>query len=419
MKQPAKNLIVKILGGQVRRLVEKNNLTVVAVGGSVGKTSTKYAVAKSLTPYFKVRFQEGNYNDPLTVPLIFFGVENPPNIFNPLAWLKIIIANELKLRRPYEPDLVVVELGTDGPGQMRQFRDYINPKIGVLTSIGQEHMEFFKTIEAVAEEELILGELCQTLVVSADDVEKQYRSKINAPVTYGTSSAAQYFLLSEGARATIKHGKNTWSLKPKLIGRHIQKALAGSVAVAEILGIEIDQEFIKNLENIEPVPGRLQMLNGKSKSIIIDDTYNNVSPQPAMAALDVLYDWPAKRRIAVLGNMNELGEHANEAHKEVGLYCDPKKLELVVTIGPDANTHLKQAALAAGCRVESFESPHQIGQFLADKLAPETVILVKGSQNKVFLEEAIKPLLADPADISKLVRQTNKWLKVKSSQFKE
>lgn len=414
-----KQIVVNMLGRQVRRLVKRNNLRVVAVAGSVGKTSTKFVIAKSLAKEFRVCFQEGNYNDALTVPLIFFEVENPPNLFNPFKWLKIFLGNEKKIKASYPYDLVVVELGTDGPGQMKIFKQYIRPNVGVLTSIGHEHMEFFKTIDAVAEEELTIADLCENLVVGIDDVSKEYTSTVSLAATYGTSSLADYFLLSEGSRATIKHGNHTWSLKPKLIGRHIQKALAAAVAVAETLGIKINQEFIKHLESIEPVPGRMQLLNGKNGATIIDDTYNNVSPDPAIAALDVLYDWPAKRRIAVLGNMNELGDHSKEAHVNVGKYCDPGKLDQVLTIGPDANTYLKEAALKRGCKVESFDSPHKIGEALEDMLTKDTVILVKGSQNKVFLEEAIKPLLSDKSDISKLVRQSPEWLKTKASQFEE
>jgi UDP-N-acetylmuramoyl-tripeptide--D-alanyl-D-alanine ligase len=419
MKRPLKSLIVKVLAHQVKTLTARNKIKVVAVGGSIGKTSTKYAIAKALSRNFRVRFQEGNYNDPLTVPLIFFGVENPPNLFNPLAWLKIILSNQAKLMRPYPYDLVVVELGTDGPGQMSQFANYLKPDIGVLTAISPEHMEFFKTIEAVAEEELVLADLVKDIIVSIDDVPQDYLRKISSPITYGIDSQADYYIEIKPPQVTLHHDSKSWEIEPKLIGRHIQKSLSAAVAVADKLGVKIDQDFINNLESIEPVPGRMQILNAKNNAIIIDDTYNNVSAEPAIAALDVLYDWPAKRRIAVLGNMNELGEHAQQAHLQVGRYCDPQKLDQVLTIGPEANKYLKPAAEKAGCKVTSFDSPHQIGRALVNELQPGSVILIKGSQNRVFLEEAIKPLLADPADITKLVRQTPKWLKTKAAQFKD
>lgn len=165
------------------------------------------------------------------------------------------------------------------------------------------------------------------------------------------------------------------------------------------------------------MPGRMQLLVGKNGLTIIDDTYNNVSQVPLMAALDVLYSSHAVSRIAVLGNMNELGRFSRDAHLQVGEYCDPKKLDLV-TIGPDANKYLASAAEQAGCVVERFDSPYDIGEYLQPpKLKKGTTLLIKGSQNRVFLEEAIKPLLADPSDRTHLVRQSKAWITKKEKQF--
>src|SRR6185312_10227612 len=112
MKKLAKLIVATILGWQVRRLRKKNNFTVVAVTGSIGKTTTKMAIAQVLSQSFKVQYQEGNYNDLVSVPLVFFG-KDMPNLYNPWAWLTIFWQTFLAAYKPYSYDVVVVELGTD------------------------------------------------------------------------------------------------------------------------------------------------------------------------------------------------------------------------------------------------------------------------------------------------------------------
>jgi UDP-N-acetylmuramoyl-tripeptide--D-alanyl-D-alanine ligase len=161
----------------------------------------------------------------------------------------------------------------------------------------------------------------------------------------------------------------------------------------------------------------MRRLVGINNSTIIDDTYN-ASPEAVSAALKTLYRLDAPQKIAVLGNMNELGKFSAEAHRQIGEQCDPKQLDLVVTIGPDANKYLAPAAEKKGCKVGTFSDPYQAGEFVKLQIKPGALVLVKGSQNKVFAEEAVKTLLADPVDASKLVRQSRYWMKIKAKNFK-
>ena len=126
---------------------------------------------------------------------------------------------------------------------------------------------------------------------------------------------------------------------------------------------------------------------------------------------------PTTQRVAVLGNMNEMGGLSPAMHKDVGSYCDPNKLDLVITLGPDANKYLAPAAKNRRCQVQSFDSPYEVGELLKSYLKDDAIVLIKGSQNRVFSEESIKSILADPADATKLVRQSDYWLKKKRAQF--
>ncbi|HET7827881.1 MAG TPA: cyanophycin synthetase, partial [Candidatus Saccharimonadales bacterium] len=162
---------------------------------------------------------------------------------------------------------------------------------------------------------------------------------------------------------------------------------------------------------------RMQILLCVNGSTIIDDSYN-ASPAAVKLALDYLYEIDSPQKIAVLGNMNELGSFSESAHIEIGKYCDPKQLALVITIGPDANKYLAPSASAMGCKVHEFDSPYTAGEYLKPILQKGAAVLVKGSQNGVFAEETVKLLLANPADVNKLVRQSTDWLKIKQKAFK-
>src|SRR5690606_7513052 len=118
---------------------------------------------------------------------------------------------------------------------------------------------------------------------------------------------------------------------------------------------------------ILPVSGRLRRLRGINNSLIIDDTYNS-SPEAVKACLRMLASMEAPQRIAILGNMNELGAISPAAHKEIGELCDPDVLNLVITIGPDANAHLAPAAEARGCTVKRFDSPYAAGEYVQSKV---------------------------------------------------
>jgi UDP-N-acetylmuramoyl-tripeptide--D-alanyl-D-alanine ligase len=400
VKKLARNIVAAILGYQVRKLTKKNNLKVIGVVGSIGKTSTKLAIARVLEAGFKTRYQDGNYNDLVTVPLIFFD-EILPGLFNPLAWLALFWRNQKKLKQNYPYEVVVVELGSDGPGQIGQFKRYLDLEIAVVTSITPEHMQFFSSLDDVAKEELSVSKFSSLVLANKDLCDGKYLAGVDNLLTYGVDTKADFGLTPE-----LQSSAKT---KPQ------QYSALAAIAVAQKLGLD-DGKIKTGLKNIKPVAGRMQELAGINGSLIIDDSYN-ASPEAVKLALDALYETKAPQKIAVLGNMNELGDYAKAAHEEIGRYCDPKQLELVVTLGPDANQYLAPAAEAKGCKVESFDSPYDAGDFLKPLIKPGAAILVKGSQNKVFAEETVKLLLGNPQDAVKLVRQSDNWMAIKNKAF--
>jgi UDP-N-acetylmuramoyl-tripeptide--D-alanyl-D-alanine ligase len=402
VKKLAKRIVAAILGYQVRALTKKNEIKIIGVVGSIGKTSTKLAIGQVLGGSFKVQSQDGNYNDLVTVPLVFFG-EHTPSLFNPFAWFGVFWRNSLQLRKPYPYDIVVLELGTDGPGQIEEFKRYLNLEIAIVTAITREHMEFFDTLEAIAKEELTVCSFSSSIIANRDLCDEDYLKEVPSLLTYS---------LTEGdfTPRSIKQSITEFSVPE-------QYSRLAAIAVASKFGID-EKSIQLGLSGVRPPAGRMQKLKGINGSTIIDDSYN-ASPDAVRLALDSLYKVKAPQKIAILGNMNELGKYSADAHTEIGEYCDPKQIDQVLTIGPDANKYLAESAKNKGCKVAAFDSPYKAGEFAKTLVKPGALILVKGSQNKVFAEEAIKSLLASPADQKKLVRQTPDWLKIKQKAFKQ
>lgn len=420
-KKIGKAFLSRLLEAQVKALRKKHDITVVAVAGSVGKTSTKFAIAAMLGTKLRVRFQEGNYNDRVTVPLIFFG-ETESGIYDIPAWLKLLRRNRRALKHEYPYDVVVVELGTDGPGQMEQFA-YLQPDLVVVTAIAPEHMEYFKTLDAVAAEELQVARYAKRLLVNADDTPKKYLQNLSYK-SYGVATTADYMTagrqqlqLGVTEADIIVPGEPNVFAKLHLLGAQGAKICLAAAASAHMLGFS-GADIREGLEAIKPVSGRMQILPGKKQATIIDDTYN-ASPIAVKAALDVLYAMDAPQKIAILGSMNELGDTSTAAHQEVGEYCDPAKLNELIIIGKEAAAYLAPVAKERGCRVVVCATPYEAGAYALQKLQSKAVILAKGSQNGVFAEEALKALLANPEDTQKLVRQSPYWMSIKKQQFGE
>lgn len=419
LKKTGKDIICGLLEAQVRRLVKRHGVRVIAVLGSVGKTSSKLAIANVLSVKRKVIYQDGNYNDRLTVPLVFFG-EKEPSIYNVFAWARILLSNEMKLRRAYPYELAVLELGTDGPGQVGQFA-YLKPFLSVVTAVAPEHMEYFKDIDSVAREELSALSFSERSLLNLDDIEPKFLPP-GGYLGYGTGQESPYRLSERSLRGldgqdleiSLPHGSRL-NVQVSVSGKQGAMIALAATASADILGLS-DQEIIEGLKKLKPVSGRMQILDGINGSRLIDDTYNS-SPIAVKAALDVLYAQRPVKCIAVLGSMNELGDASAKEHEAVGRYCDPEKLAMVVTIGSEASRYLAPAAKEAGCQVKSFEDPYSAGEFLAGILNQDTIVLFKGSQNGVFAEEALKLVLNEPGDADKLVRQSAYWLRRKQKSY--
>ncbi len=421
-----KNFVQNRLENYVKKYFKKHpEVKLVVVTGSVGKTSTKRALATLLSQRYRVQMENNNHNTEMSAPLGILGIEYPlGKIKDPRAWLAVFDAARQRINSPTGVDVIIQELGSDRPGEVAHFGDYLKPDIAVVTGVTPEHMEFFGTIDAVAQEELSAANYSELAVINRDDIEGEFAKYLTNTnlTTYGTSGAAEYRF--EEADFTVENGYTGKIIAPELteplpvqvdvFGDHSLRPIMGAIAVALKLGLT-PEEIQKGLAAIRPVPGRMNVLKGIDSTMVIDDTYNS-SPAAASAAIQALYSVQAPQRIAVLGSMNELGSSSEEEHRKLGELCDPSLLSWVITIGDDAEQYLAPAARARGCQVKSFKSAIDAGAFTRSVSEQGAAILVKGSQGDIYGEEAVKVLVLMSEDIE-LVRQDSHWLKIKDDFF--
>ena len=420
-----------LLEFQTRRLFKRKPFLVVAVSGAVGKTTTKLAIATVLSQKYRVLVQHGSFNDEIGLPLACFGLDLPRRIYNPFIWIIRLLQMERILHLTPRFDVLVIEVGTDAPGEIPHALTYLRPDIGVVTAVVPEHMKYFENLDSVAAEELALVGSSPRVVVGRDDIPSKYRHKYvdKHPdhFYYGSGEPADYVFAVESASpiegtsgVMLKHDHQAISaLSLKLYGRHVAKAAAAAFAVGDLLGLT-NAEMKRGLEKVVPAAGRMNPLPGLDGSTIIDDTYNS-SPEALRAAIQALLDWPVSgRRIALIGSMNELGPDSRRYHEEAG--STASAVDLLVTVGEMANSVLGPAALRAGLDPTCYkaaDTPYAAGEFLKLMLRSGDVLLAKGSQNGVFTEEALGVLLANPSDSRKLVRQSPFWMRIKAKQFKD
>ena len=420
-----KQFIQKKLEKYVVKYFKKHpEVKLVVVAGSVGKTSTKQAIATLLSRRYRVALQKGNHNTHLSAPCAILGIEYPDNIRSLGAWLSVFAAARKRIKEPTGVDVIIAELGSDHPGDMATFGRYLKPHIAVVTAVTPEHMEFFHTLEAVAEEELAAANMAELAIINRDDIDGRFANFLTNPnlTTYGTTAAAEYrfeqqdFTLEDGYKGQVIAAgyAESFTATIKLVGEHSIRPAMGAVAVAVKLGLT-PEEIKAGLALLRPVPGRMNLLRGIDGTIIIDDSYNS-SPVAASSALQTLYGLQAPQRIAILGMMNELGDSSAEEHTKLGALCDPSLLSWVITVGEDAEKYLAPAARARGCQVKSFKSAIEAGGFARSVTEPGAVILVKGSQGGVYLEVAIK-VLCVMSEEDELLRQSPGWLKTKEAFF--
>ncbi len=433
MKSFFKHIIITILTWEAKTVIKRYKPKIVAITGSVGKTSTKDAIYTALAPYVHVRRSEKSYNSEMGVPLSILGLPN--GWTNPLLWARTLLEGLWLIVFPHKyPEWLVLEVGADKPGDIKGIAPWLNPDVVVLTRFPDVpvHIEFFESKEHVIEEKTSLAQALKAsglLVVNGDDpLVSALAGKYGAQtVAYGfketvpvRASQVKFSYIDDGSGNKIPSGRE-WTLvtpeyqyivsMPHIIGEsHIAAALA-ACAVVYGLGFNLEKAVLALREYRTP-PGRLSLLPGVRGSAIIDDTYNS-SPIAVESALALLKEITVPgRKIAVLGDMMELGKYTQEAHEKIGSLV-PGAVDMLITVGIRA-TFIDKGAEAAGyntTKMKHFDTAEQAADYLTIAVTSGDLVLIKGSQS-VRLERATKAILATPEQAHKLlVRQEKEWEK--------
>lgn len=428
MKRLLRDAFAGTLATLARGVLKKYQPTVIMVTGSVGKTSTKDAVASVLSFRHYLRASEKSYNSEFGVPLTILGSKNP--WARPDAWLKVFLsALALRFLPSHYPKLLVLEVGADRPGDLARILRIATPDAVVVTQLPPMpvHVEAYATPAAVREEEFAPAYAlapAAPLILSADD---EYASALARPLdvevlTYGFATNADVQLsdeapyIEEGRVAGMEATISILGVVRKIrvagaLGRPQLLAPAAAIAAACALGMEHEEALTASL-SYQPPAGRGRLIRGINNSILIDDSYN-ASPaavEEALASLQIAAGaQTGGRRIAVLGDMLELGRYSQQEHERIGISA-AKKCDVLVTVGMRSYAGA-EAAVAAGLATEavySFDTSTEAAALLVGLVSSEDIVLIKGSQG-VRMERIAEVLLENPKDTQLLVRQEGEW----------
>jgi len=426
-----KSILFYILRFLTKKIIKKYSPDIVGITGSVGKTSTKEITAAVLATRFNVRKSYKNYNNQIGLPLAVIGVKETPG-HSALGWLSVLgVALKLIIKRAENyPDILVLEMGADRPGDIKYLTDIAPCKVGVLTYISHAHTEYFKTLKKIAQEKrqiithLDKGDFAVLNYDNTLVMENAHLTKAEI-ITFGFNDGADL----RASDVNIIYNDNDWptglnfklnykgnivpAFLPDAVAEHlIPSALAG-LAVGLIFGVNLI-EGIEAIKKTAPMAGHMRLIPGVKNTMIIDDTYNS-SPEPTKSALRTLTKIdikPGARRFAVLGDMLELGSETENAHREIGFMVAETGVEFLITVG-EASKHTATSAREAGLddnKIASFDNSAQAGKFLQEKMAQNDLILIKGSQG-ARMEKIVKEIMAEPMEASELlVRQDGGWL---------
>jgi UDP-N-acetylmuramoyl-tripeptide--D-alanyl-D-alanine ligase len=425
MKGIIKNLIASILTLEARAVIKKYRPVIIGVTGSVGKTSTKDAIAEVVSTTYSARASQKSFNSEFGVPLTILGRDTAWGSVT--GWLSIIFSGlGLIFFSKRYPEVLVLEVGVDHPGDMTTIMKWLPLDIAVVTYIGEKpvHLENFMSVEQLIEEKMrILSGLKKdgALILIQDDPHVlAYENKFSGRViTFGFGEGATVrgdrylihydaFGAPEGIEANILIGSSAFPFSYRgVAGKQFVYPVLAACAVAGACGIEVEKALAALTH--APSAGRMRLLNGIRDSIILDDTYNS-SPIAVREALEALRELRVRgKKRAVLGDMKELGRISKDAHREIGELA-AEVLDSLITVGPEAK-EIAAAAMKAGLKSAiSFDASREAAPYVREHVESGDAILCKGSQS-MRIEHVTKALLADPADAKFLVRQGKEWEK--------
>jgi UDP-N-acetylmuramoyl-tripeptide--D-alanyl-D-alanine ligase len=359
---------VRALQKVARDVRRRSGTRIVAITGSAGKTTTKEITAEFLSARYRVVRNRGNLNNHIGLPLSL-----------------------LELRAG--PDVAVVELGMNHPGEIRTLVGIAEPEVRVWTNVGDAHLGFFPSAEAIADAKAEILEAAapeSLLVANADDprVMARVRTFQGRVLTFGTHAEADIRAAAiqsrglEGMAATVRTPAGEARLETALLGLGNLSNVLAATAVAYHFDVSLD-ECASRASRLRPAAHRGELLRLPGGITLIDDSYNS-SPAALKRSLEtVATATGSARKAAVLGEMLELGAHAGRLHRECGEAAARAGLDLLVAVGGPAAAALAEAAVSAGMdrgAVAHVATSDEAARVCRERVRPGDLVLVKGSR---------------------------------------
>lgn len=433
MKNLFKKIVVKIITWEARLALRHYGPKIIAITGSVGKTSTKDAIFTVISTKFHARKSEKSFNSDIGVPLAILDLNNA--WYNPFKWAGNIFLGFWRIFFAGNyPRVLVLEVGADKPGDIKEIVAWLKPDIAVVTRLADVpvHIANFSSPEQIYKEKSCLVEALGPqgiAVLNADDerVLAMKRKTDSKKILYGISNNAD--VLGSQPVVNYMNARPTGlsfriDYQGKSVPFEIQGGLgtgqAYSILAAAAVGLSLGMNVLEVAEaakNIKFPPGRMKILEGIKNTTIIDDSYNS-SPVALESALRTLEEINTEgRKIAALGDMRELGSHSEREHRKAGKRV-AEVAEILITVGPESRA-LVEGALDNRMgeeniyQFEAGEGSREAGEFLQNFLAPGDMVLVKGSQNTIRMERLVEEIMLHP-ELKKelLVRQDDEWQKM-------
>jgi UDP-N-acetylmuramoyl-tripeptide--D-alanyl-D-alanine ligase len=432
MKSILKKIIIAIITWEAGMIIKKYQPQIIGVTGSVGKTSSKDAIFTVLRGNFRVRKSDKSFNSEIGIPLTILGRHNAWS--NPSRWAATIWKglSYILFTKDY-PALLVLEIGADRPGDIEKVVKWLKPDVAVITRFGKVpvHVEYFDSPARVIEEKSHLAKALKpdgTLVLNHDDedVIALAVNSTNKMITYGIDEradvvASNYQILYEkkgdfefpsGIAFKVDYqGSSVPIIVQEVLGRaHLYPMLSAiAVGLSQNLNLVTISE---SLTQHKPPSGRMNIIEGIKNSLIIDDTYNS-SPVALSEALETFKEIKRSRyKIAVLGDMLEIGKYSMDEHKRMGAKV-AESADILMAVGLRA-VYIAEGALSAGMsekNIFQFEDSRKAADFLESIIEPGDIVLAKASQG-VRMERVVERIMAHPELKEKLlVRQDEEWKK--------
>lgn len=419
MKTVFRFIIGGLLAFKAKSFLRSNRVQVIAVTGSVGKTSTKEAIFNLLSSKFDVYSSKKSFNTEFGLSLAVLQ-EEESGFSSPMAWLRILKRVLFNKKKVYKK--IILEMGADKPGDIKKLVKIASPTIAVVTSVRPVHLApgQFSSLEAIAKEKgTLVAHLPKegmAVLNNDDDLVRNMRT-VAGRLTYGVKNEAM--LMAKDIKTGAKdlqftahfHGQSAEFTIP-VLGEFQVYVLLPAIAVGLQLGMKLS-ECAAGLADFSLPAGRMNPIAGINRSQIIDSSYN-ASPTTVATALDLLAQLKATRKIAALGTMNELGEMTYAAHIEAGKKA-AQVAKLLIAVGHEAPT-IRRGALEGGMQEEqihTFFDSEEAGEFLKGQLKAGDLVLVKGSQNRVRMEKLVKLIMKEPKKASELLcRQGEVWANI-------